>query len=128
VPQTTVAPHFIRNLLTSKAPEIIDKETQIIWLGEMPSVNYYIRTKKGKTTSMAGLQFHTQQHSFSIQVNDLTGKWLIEVFPHLLAGNKIRYTYRQMESDFSNQNPGDFKIFWNSQPMLTLREKGLLVL
>jgi len=128
VPKTTVAPHFIRNLLTSKAQEIINNDARIIWPGEMPSVTYYSRTKKGKTTSMAGLQFQTQQNGFTIQVNESIGKWLMEVFPHLLAVSKNPYTYRQMESDFSNQNPGDFKIFWNSQPMLTLREKGLLVL
>ncbi len=128
VPQTTVAPHFIRNLLTSKAQEIINPDARIIWPGEMPSVNYYIRTKKGKTISMAGLQFQTQQGGFTIQVNESTGKWLMNLFPRILARNKIPYTCRQMEEDFSNQNPGDFRTFWNSQAMLTLREKGLLVL
>lgn len=128
VPLPTVAPHFIRNILTQEVPETMDPGARIIWPGDMPAVHYYTRTKKGKTTAMAALQFYTQQHGFTLQFNESTGKWLMDLFPHLLVENKIPFTYRQMETHFSNNNPGDFRTFWKSQPFQTLRDNGLLVI
>ena len=128
VPQTTIAPRFIRNLLSHDDPEVIEPGAKVIWLGQMPMIKFHNRTKKGKTTAMVSLSFQTRKTGFTLQLNESAGKWLMDLLPQLLAANKTPFTFRQMEEHFSRQNTGTFRTFWESQPVRLLRENGLLVL
>jgi hypothetical protein len=77
---------------------------------------------------MSQLNFHSRKSTFSIQVEKEQGNWLVQILPKLSDLNSKTWTFSELKLDFEKQNEEDFEIFWNSKPLLILRENGLLSL
>ncbi|HNY03455.1 MAG TPA: radical SAM protein [Bacteroidales bacterium] len=126
-PRTTVAPDFIRNILSHEPPDLPLPHSRIIWLGGPMCVTFHVRNKKGKTIQAAKLTIQSLKQEITLNTAGLTGKWLKEIFPLLTPGNFEPVTYSRMEELFKTSGLGDFGKFWDGPVVRALRENGLVV-
>ena len=128
VPGTTILPDLIRQIITNPNYEAVSSSLKIIWLGEIPAIRYYTRTKKNKTYEMAELNFPNKNRNLVIQVKQADGKWLMQLFPEILITNPVQITYGELEKNYEDHTGNDFVLFWNSPAIKNLRECGLLMM
>ncbi len=127
IPRTTVAPGFIRGILVHEAGGLPAPGARIAWLGGMPEVVYHTRQKKGKSMPAARLVVQTRQREVVLNTHPETGRWLMALLPRISPANRELMTFHQLEDSFSKTAQGEFKLFWNSPVMQTLRENGMVV-
>jgi len=91
-------------------------------------VEYYTKTKKGRSFEMASLTFHDKKESFVIQVSHEQGIWLTAFLDKTAVANKAITTFLQAKQNYEATGQDDFELFWYSKPVNTLKDFGLLVL
>jgi len=97
----------------------------VVWLGGIPLVSYFTKTKKGSSWEMITLTFHDKKETFSVQMNKEHGDWLVEMLNKIAVSNTKIYTLQEIKSDFETGFQ-DFELFWFSKAIVTLRNYGLL--
>lgn len=131
IPKTTIAPDFIFNAIapsTTNAQYLDVKQTaKIVWLGTMPSANYFTNAKKGKKVEMAILTFHDKKESFEIQLERAAADWLCTTLAKLSSSADKTITFQELKADYETKLQ-HFELFWYAAPINTLRDFGLLVL
>jgi hypothetical protein len=127
IPKTTIPPDFIENALHDAQDFQIKPTAKIIWLGGMPSLETFTKTKKGNSWEMMTLTFHDKKESFSIQTNKMEGEWLVKILQQTSVFNSKLLTLQEIKKDFETQFE-DFELFWFSKPISTIRTFGLLCL
>jgi hypothetical protein len=127
IPNTKIQPDFIHNCLTQEQELTIKPTAKIIWLGTTPIITEFSKTKKGNTKDFLEFTFHNTEESCQITTEKDKGLWLLEILEQLTPQNKPQ-TFGQLKTNFENQFPDDFELFWYSKPIDILRNSGLLVL
>lgn len=128
VPRTKVEPDYIYNVLQEDEGFNIKSTAKVVWTGGRPIVSYFTKNKKGRTFEMAALTFHDKKESFTIQVSQEQGQWLVLFLEKAAVSQKSVITFGQCKQSYEEAIPDDFELFWYSRPVNTLRESGLLVL
>ncbi|MGB0981754.1 MAG: B12-binding domain-containing radical SAM protein [Winogradskyella sp.] len=126
IPNTTINPDFIYNCLAQDAAFTIKPTAKLVWLGAMPLVSEFSKTKKGTTTHFLEFTFHNTEGSYQITTKKDKGLWLLETLKLLSPQNKTQ-TFSQLKTNFETQFE-HFELFWYSKPINVLRDLGLLVL
>ncbi len=127
VPRTKVPHDYIHNALLADETFGIKPTAKVVWTGTKPVVEFFTKSKKGRTFPTATLTFHSRRESFSVQVSEGQGQWLNELFGKISAQEKPM-TFGKVKEDYENAGLEEFEPFWYSKPVNTLREYGLLVL
>ncbi len=127
IPKTTIDRNFINYCLKEDNNLIVKPTAKVVWLGGIPTMETYTRSKKGNTWEMVTLTFHDKKQSFSIQSNQKEGQWLASILTKISASGDNVYTFQEIKADFETDME-HFELFWYSKPIHTLREFGLLVL
>ena len=131
IPRTKIAENFIKDCLecNDNAGENfnIKSTAKIVWIGGKPTLENFVKTKKGNSWEMLTLTFHDKKESFSIQTNKSEGEWLVGILNKITLSNSKTYNFNDLKTDFE-LNFTDFELFWFSKPINTLRGFGLLVL
>ncbi len=128
VPKTSLPEDYITAALEEGEPLHLTDNTKVVWLGGEPSVRFYTKKKKGKTTPMAELLIRTRQEDVVINVKAPLGKWLAEVLPSLSPQRDSLCTFARWEADFEQNELGNMEVFMQSYTLGVLREHGLLLL
>lgn len=128
VPRTKIPSDFIYNAIHEEDGLAIKPSAKIVWTGNVPTTNFFTKSKKGNSWEMASLTFHSKKDSFDIQTSKEHGIWLQELLSKIAVNNAKIYTYQEVKSDYEKSDLEDFELFWFSKPMKTLKESGLLVL
>ncbi len=128
IPKTTIPKNFIERCIEADDEKEIKPSSKIIWLENKPTIRFYIKTKKGKSTNMASLHFSTKKEDVEIAVKEDLGIWLIKLLEIISINSKSNYTYEMIQKDFLTNNLGDFTIFWNGFTVAQLRDHGLIIL
>lgn len=126
IPKTKIPQDFIHNALQEEADFNIKPNAKIVWLGGMPTIEFFTKSKKGSSWEMTKLVFHDKKESFSIQLAKKEGEWMVKTLEKLSVYNLKTRTFQEIKLDFE-QDFQDFEIFWYSKPLFTLRDFGLLV-
>jgi len=127
-PRTKIAPNFIEQALDDDELSFIKPTAKIVWLGKVPTLRHFTKSKKGHQWEMAELTFHTKQATFSIQMNLEAGNWLLEILPQLTPENSKIFTFQELKEHFEQATNEDLEPIWYSKQFNVLRENGLLVL
>ena len=127
IPKTKIETDFIFDALQEEADFNIKPTAKVVWLGGKPSVEHFIKSKKGNSWEIMALTFHDKKESFTIQTNKKEGEWLVELVRKIAVSNTKVYSFQEIKSDFETHFE-DFELLWYSKPINTLREFGLLVL
>ncbi len=125
IPETTITADFIYNCLEQEPVFTIKPSAKILWLGTLPLVTEFSKTKKGTTKAFLEFTFHDTVETFQISTEKEKGLWLIEILEQLTPQNKPQ-TFKQLKTDFETQFK-DFEPFWYSKPIGVLRAHGLLI-
>ena len=127
IPATTIENDFIVNSLDSDTNLTIKPSSKIYWLGEIPLVASFTKSKRGKTIPMLQLTFHENYDSFEILLEEEKADWLLNMLTNVAITNNSPFTFTEIKSDFEKQF-NNFELFWYSKSITVLRENGLLIL
>jgi hypothetical protein len=124
IPNTKISPDFIENAIFETTDFSLKPTAKIIWIGNLPIVDYFTKSKKGHTWEMAKLSFHFKTETIEISLEKDQANWLLKTIK-LLSDHPI--LLKNVKLDFESQFE-DFELFWFSKQISLLRNSGLLVL
>ena len=124
IPNTKVSPDFIENAIFETTDFSLKPTAKIIWIGNLPIVDYFTKSKKGHTWEMANLSFHFKTETLEISLEKDQANWLLKTIK-LLSDHPI--LLKNVKLDFESQFE-DFELFWFSKQISLLRNSGLLVI
>ena len=127
IPNTKILPDYIVSCLEKESDFNIKPSAKIIWIGGKPSIKTFTKSKKGQSWQIMQLTFQTKLDTFEISVDAEKGLWLVKMLEFLSVNNENSYTFTALKVNFET-NFEDFELFWQSKPLLNLRQNGLLVL
>jgi hypothetical protein len=127
IPKTTIASDFIYTALEKQDQFSIKPSSKIVYVGNLPSVETFTKSKKGNSWQMMQFDFHTKTSNFSIVLEKDKGDWLLAVLSKLSFKNMNTSTFLSLKNDFESHFE-DFELFWFSKPMQQLKQHGLLTL
>ncbi|CAN5650172.1 radical SAM protein [soil metagenome] len=128
VPKTSITPDYIEKALQAEAYQTVKPNAKIVYLGQPPVVDYFIKSKKGNSWPMASLTFFTRSETLDIKVNDRQGKWLAEILSQLSIDNSKTWTLQEVKDNYDAASLENFELLWDNKPVSTLYKAGLLVL
>ncbi len=125
IPRTKIPANYIEKCLESEIELIPKPNAKVVWLGNSPHVDYYTKSKKGKTWPMVQLTFFQKMDTLTIHLPEEEGKWLIKTLEELKP-NAPQKTFivlqKSYESTFEN-----FELFWNSKSIQVLKNQLLVI-
>jgi hypothetical protein len=124
IPNTKISPDFIENAIFETTDFSLKPTAKIIWIGNLPIVDYFTKSKKGHTWEMAKLSFHFKTETLEISLEKDQANWLLKTIK-LLSDHRI--LLKNVKLDFESQFE-DFELFWFSKQISLLRNSGLLVI
>jgi hypothetical protein len=124
IPNTKISPDFIENAIFETPDFLLKPTAKIIWIGNLPIVDYFTKSKKGHTWEMAKLSFHFKTETLEISLEKDQANWLLKTIK-LLSDHPI--LLKNIKLDFESHFE-DFELFWFSKQISLLRNSGLLVL
>lgn len=127
IPKTTIPKNYIQNILNQPVDFTLKPNAKVIWLGNTPEISFYTKTKKGNSWEMAQLTFQSKKETFSINLEKTEAEWLHKTLCEISLQNQNTKTLSSLKTDFENQLE-NFELFWFSKPVMSLREKGLIVI
>jgi hypothetical protein len=128
VPRTKVTSNYIEKALNEEPPISLKPTTKIVWLGLIPTPQYFTKTKKGKQYEMAKLTFYDKKETFSIQLSKAQSAWVLDILPKLSTGNTTILTFQDVKADYEAAGLDDFELFWYNKPFNEMCDFGLLAL
>jgi len=124
IPNTKIAPDFIENAIFETTDFSLKPAAKIIWIGNLPIVDYFTKSKKGHTWEMAKLSFHFKTETIEISLEKNQANWLVKTIKSLSNQSLL---LKDIKIDFESQFE-DFELFWFSKQISLLRNSGFLVL
>jgi hypothetical protein len=128
VPKTTVPKDYIAQALQEEDLTSIKPTAKIVFLGNQPSIESYVKSKKGSQWEMSSLTFQGKRETFVIKVNKEQGQWLASMLVQLSINAMKSYTLLEVKNSFEAAGLSDFELFWDNKPVNTLYKMGLLQL
>ena len=126
VPKTKIPADFITNALLEIEPGNDKPTGKIVWLGNPPLVETFIKSKKGNQWTMASLTFQSKKESLNIKVSQQDGEWLAAILQKLSISNIKTLTLQEVKNDYEAAGLEDFELFWDNKPINTMNKMGLL--
>ncbi|MEN9997658.1 MAG: hypothetical protein RI922_648 [Bacteroidota bacterium] len=127
VPRTKIPNNFIESAIEHEEFAFNASNAKVIWLGSLPEISFFTKTKKGRTYEQATLLFHGNSESIELQVSQEEGNWLMEILPLLDRSQKKTLTFKEVETHYYTMNSEDFEPFWYGKTLAPLKELGLLI-
>lgn len=124
IPKTKISPDFIATAVFETADFTLKPTSKIIWIGNLPIVDYFTKSKKGATWEMAKLSFHFKTETIEISLEKEQANWFLKTIKSL-SNHPI--LLKDIKIDFESQFE-DFELFWFSKSIISLRNSGLLVI
>ncbi|MBK9353257.1 MAG: radical SAM protein [Bacteroidetes bacterium] len=128
IPKTSIQPNYINAVLEKDELVFAKPSSKFIWLGELPTVSFFTKTKKGNSSEMASLVFNTKTESNTIVLEKKTGIWLLEILKLISVYENKIWTFKEIKDHYEQNGLSDFELFWYNKPFNGLRNFGLLAL
>lgn len=127
IPKTKVAPDYIESCLFDDKLNRIKSSSRVVWLGGIPTVQNFTKSKKGASWEMTKLTFHNKTSSYDILLEKDKAAWLIKTLSKITDHSNQKTTFATLKADFEADFE-DFELFWYSKPINALRASELLIL
>jgi hypothetical protein len=128
IPQTKHRPDLIEKFTIHTDIQLIDKEERIVWIGNQPSINFFISKKKGNEFEMAELIFINKNNTFNLKLDKAVAEWLVGFLKKISVTENSLFTINQMENDYKNHVDDNFLLFLHGKNMDMFRKNGFLIL
>jgi hypothetical protein len=126
VPKTSVDANFITNVLSDDSLQNYKPTTQLIFLGNSPSIETIIKSKKGNQWELASITFETKSTTINIRIDKAEGIWFYELLTQIKNGSKVNM--KEVMENYESAGLEDFELFWDNKPMNQLQKAGLLMI
>ena len=127
IPPTTIPHNFIANAIQKEEFTVIKPTAKVCWLGGIPLVSEFTKTKKGNSWGMLQLTFFNKTTTFEITVPKESGLWLVEILPLISIHHTATHTFSSIKESYE-ATLDNFELFWYSKPIDVLSNHGLWVL
>ncbi|MBI1308175.1 MAG: radical SAM protein [Bacteroidetes bacterium] len=117
IPETTISPDFISNVLEEGKSRKAKSSDKLIWLGSDPET---FVNEDGD----AALVLHNIRESIEISLPHSIGHWLHSWLLKLKPTHEVVHTFAAFKKDYELQFL-HFDLFWESEEMEVVREIGL---
>jgi hypothetical protein len=128
VPKTKVDPKHIVKCLAIEETFLIKPDAKIVWLGSIPEISHFTKSKKGRQWEMAELKFFSKRESLCVQLEKDQAAWLFKFLALAGTDSVELMTFKKVKEDFETSLGIDFEPFWYGKAINTLRQNDLLVL
>ena len=128
VPKTKIPPDYIDRVLENEPFLIYKPNQKMIWLGSIPQVTYFVKTKKGRTYEKAYMKFHTKSETIDIETDKVIADWFVNFIKDVKENKGSVTTYQVMKNSFEEITSEDFEPFLFSKPAQELKDYALLIL
>jgi hypothetical protein len=128
IPRTKIHPDFIHDALMDTSDFNVKPTSKVVWVGKMPLVSAFVKSKKGNSWPMLAMEFHDRRSVVEIQFGEREGEWLLGILDAVSVFSGKPMTFGQVKSSFEDLVAADFELFWFSKPVEKLRDAGLLLL
>lgn len=125
IPKTTIPKNYITTILQSNSSIDFKEQAKVVWIGEKPQQEVFVKSKKGQTQTLTKLSFHNKNSFYEITLETEKATWLIELLQEIHV-SKTPKTLKSIKESFE-KNWENFELFWFSKPLETLRNFDLLV-
>lgn len=126
VPKTGIDPNFISNVLSDDSLQNYKPTTQLIFLGNTPTIEIITKSKKGNQWELASITFETKSTTINIRIDKAEGVWFYDLLTHLKNGSKLNM--KEVIENYETAGLEDFELFWDNKPMNQLHKAGLLMI
>ena len=127
-PKTTIAPNYIECCLNEAEEEMPKQNAMVIWLGNVPEVNFFETTHGKNKMEMAELEFADKKKDWQLHLPANEARWLMEILPQLIIAKHTPLPFSELEKDFEKCFAKNFDNFSTTNIWIQLRENGLLIL
>jgi hypothetical protein len=76
VSESIIAPNFIANCIENQNSQ--KANGKVVWLGNTPHVEHFVKTKKGKSKTLIRITFDVKREQFELVFSEPIAIWLIE--------------------------------------------------
>ena len=128
VPRTKIAPDYIVSVLESEPFPTYKSTQKVVWLGSVPTIEVFTKSKKGKTFEKARLLVHSKHDLLEVELDKEVGEWSLQLIKDLKQHPKGVISFGQMKQSFEEQTAQDFEPFIFSKQGEQLRDFGLLII
>ncbi len=126
VPKASIDPNFISNVLSDDSLQNYKPTTQLIFLGNMPTIEIITKSKKGNQWELASITFETKSTTINIRIDKAQGVWFYDLLTQLKNGTKLNM--KEVIENYEFAGLEDFELFWDNKPMNQLHKAGLLMI
>lgn len=126
IPETTIPPDHISDILSEKESLQIKANARVIYLGALPQIHFFNKTKKGISYEMAELTFHTRNGMQQIELPRNKAIWLAAVLETISVHRKKISAVTEIKENYLASGLEDFELFWHNKPVSELWQSGLL--
>jgi hypothetical protein len=126
VPKTSIDPNFITNVLSDDSLHNYKPTTQLIFLGNTPTIEIITKSKKGNQWELASITFETKSTTINIRIDKAEGVWFYDLLTQLKKGSKMNM--QQVIENYEAAELEDFELFWDNKPVNQLHKAGLLMI
>lgn len=128
VPKTSIAPDYIERILQEEDFSATKPTTKIVFIGNLPTAEIVVKSKKGQQWESMELSFETLQSDLTIRLTKEEGAWLVSILPQLQLDNPKTMTRQELKTSYEASGLPDFELFWDNKPISNLYKAGLLQL
>ena len=87
---------------------------------------YFVKTKKGNSTSFTQLTFHLKTNIVKIELETEKADWLTKIIGEYSIENARKTTLAELKNSFEMEFE-DFELFWFSKPIQKLKQNGIIL-
>ena len=127
IPRTKIPHDYIASVLENEAFPVFKSNQKVVWLGTKPVLEYFTKSKKGRTFEKARINVHSKNDLLQVEVDKEVGEWFVQFCNDLKVSLKGTMSYQQMKTSFEDQTNEDFEPFIFSKQGEQLRDFGLLI-
>lgn len=128
IPKTKIAPNYISNVLENELFPVYKSNQKVVWLGTIPSLNHFTKTKKGKVFEKTMIEVHGKSTFLQVEVDKEIGEWFAWFINDLKANAKQTTSYLQLKNSFETATNQDFEPFLFSKQGQQICDFGLLII
>lgn len=126
IPKTSIDPNFISNVLSDDSLQNYKPTSQLIFLGNLPTIETITKSKKGNQWELASITFETKSSTINIRIDKAEGIWFYELLTQIKSGSKLNM--KEVMEHYESAGLEDFELFWDNKPMNQLHKAGLLMI
>ncbi len=126
IPKTSIDSNFISNVLSDDSLQNYKPTSQLIFLGNLPTIETITKSKKGNQWEIASITFETKSTTINIRIDKAEGIWFFELLTQIKSGHKMNM--KEVMEHYESAGLEDFELFWDNKPMNQLHKAGLLMI